>query len=146
MKTQSSIDKNDVCQIFDYRTEELLEIDTEFDRLDPEQKRWLNDAMKQIKQETRQKAEERSVNWIKDMVMPVLKAYARRNCSRLEIEMQDDSLMIAELKNIYGFDLLDSNQAMKAVLGLAGHIEVKAEQDQIVLSMVFDCSKMEIYG
>ena len=144
MKAQSSMDKNDVRQIFDFRTEEPLEIDTEFDRLDPEQKRRLNEAMKQIQQETRRQAEECSANWLKDMVMPVLKAYARRNSSLLEIEMQDDNLVIAELKNIYGFDLLESSRAMKAVLGLAGHIEVKAEQDQIVLSLIFDCSKMEI--
>ena len=48
---EQMINENPSCQTFDYRTEEIFEIDAEFDKLDTEQKKRLNAALKQIKKE-----------------------------------------------------------------------------------------------
>lgn len=145
MKTYFATDVNTSCrQIFDYRTEERLEIDTQFSALNSEQKRRLNEAMKQIQQETAQAAAERAVNWIYETAVPVLKRIAERSGSLLTVEAQENNLLIMELKNDKGLYLLGEDAALKSVLNLAAYVELSVEEGEAVLSLTFDGERLEI--
>ena len=52
MRVQSVTGENMSRKVFDYRAQEQMEIDVQFDQLDTEQKRRLNEALEQIQQET----------------------------------------------------------------------------------------------
>ena len=56
MRVQSVTGENMSRKVFDYRAQEQMEIDVQFDQLDTEQKRRLNEALEQIQQETAQEA------------------------------------------------------------------------------------------
>ena len=51
MRVQSVTGENMSRKVFDYRAQEQMEIDVQFDQLDTEQKRRLNEALEQIQQE-----------------------------------------------------------------------------------------------
>lgn len=145
MKTYFATDINTSCsQIFDYRTEERLEIDTQFSALNLEQKRRLNEAMKQIQQETAQEAAERAVNWIYEAAVPVLKKIAERGGSLMTVERQEGNLLIVELRNDKGLYFLGEDVALKSVLNLAAYVELNVQESEAVLSLTFDGEKLEI--
>lgn len=138
------INKNPSYQTFDYRTEEIFEIDTEFDTLDTEQKRRLNTALKQIKEEREREAVECSKKWIYSIILPVLKNFASENCSLLTVKTQENGLIIADLKNDRGFHISGEYIPIKSILNLAAHIEISIQDESIVLSLTFDCSRMKV--
>lgn len=144
MKRYSTMDETASRKVFDYRGQGQLEIDAEFDRLTTEQKRRLNEAMKQIRQETRQAAAERAVNWIYETAVPVLQRYAEGSSLLLTVEVQEGNLVIAELRNDKGLYLRGEDVALKSVLALAAFAEVSVKDKEIVLSLTFDREKLEI--
>ena len=72
MRVQSVTGENMSRKVFDYRAQEQMEIDVQFDQLDTEQKRRLNKALEQIQQETAQAAAERAVRWGYETAVPIL--------------------------------------------------------------------------
>lgn len=144
MAIQSTINENNFRKVFDYRIPEQLEIDAEFGRLTTEQRERLNEAMKQIQQETAQEAAERALNWIYETAVPVLKRIAERSGSLLTVEAQENNLLIMELKNDKGLYLLGEDAALKSVLNLAAYVELSVRECEAVLSLTFDGEKLEI--
>lgn len=131
-------------QTFDYRTEEIFEIDAEFDKLDTEQKKRLNAALKQIKEERAREAAECSKKWIYSAILPVLKNFAKESRSLLTIKMQENGLIIADLKNDCGFHISGEYIPVKSILNMAAHIEIGMRDGSIVLSLTYDCARMEV--
>ena len=136
------INKTPSYQTFDYRTEEIFEIDAEFDKLDTEQKKRLNIALKQIKEEREREAAECSKNWLCAAVLPVLKNFAKESRALLTVEMQENGLIIANLRSDCGFHISGEYIPMKSILNLAAHIEIGMRDGSIVLSLTYDCSQM----
>ena len=81
MRVQSVTGENMSRKVFDYRAQEQMEIDVQFDQLDTEQKRRLNEALEQIQQETAQAAAERAVRWAYETTVPVLQKFAEKGSS-----------------------------------------------------------------
>lgn len=144
MRVQSVTGENMSRKVFDYRAQEQLEIDVQFDKLDTEQRRRLNEALEQIQQETAQAAAERAVNWIYEMALPILQRYAEGSSSLLTVEVQEGNLVIAELRNDKGLYLRGEDAVLKSVLALAAFAEVSVKDNEIVLSLTFDGEKLEI--
>ena len=138
------INKNPSYQTFDYRTEEIFEIDTEFDKLDTEQKRRLNTALKQIKEEREREAAECSKNWLCAAILPVLKNFAKESSSLFTIKTQENGLIIADLKNDCGFHISGEYISVKSILNLAVHVEIGMRNGSIVLSLTYDCARMGV--
>lgn len=131
-------------QTFDYRTKEIFEIDAEFDKLDTEQKRRLNTALKQIKEEREREAAECSKNWLCAVILPVLKNFAKESRSLLTIKTQENGLIIADMKNDYGFHISGEYIPVKSILNMAAHIEIGMRDGSIFLSLIYDCARMEV--
>lgn len=141
---EQMINENPSCQTFDYRTEEIFEIDAEFDKLDTEQKKRLNAALKQIKKEREREAAECSKKWIYSAILPVLKNFAKESRSLLTIKTQENGLIIADLKNDCGFHISGEYIPVKSILNMAAHIEIGMRDGSIVLSLTYDCARMEV--
>ncbi len=138
------INENPSQQTFDFREEEIFEIDTEFDKLDTEQKRRLNTALKQIKEEREREVAECSKNWLCAVILPVLKNFAKENRSLLTVKTQENGLIIADLKNDCGFQISGEYIPVKSILNLAAHIEISIQDESIMLSLTYDCSRMKV--
>ena len=144
MRVQSVTGENMSRKVFDYRAQEQMEIDVQFDQLDTEQKRRLNKALEQIQQETAQAAAERAVRWVYETAVPILRRYAEGSGSLLTVEVQEGNLVIAELRNDKGLYLRGEDVALKSVLALAAFAEVSTQDGEVVLSLTFDGEKLEI--
>lgn len=83
---------------YDYRNHGYLELDYQYDELSNEERRRLNEAMKEIRQQTQQEAEEQARKWLYEAVVPILKNYAEASESMLLIE-DKGSAVIASLVN-----------------------------------------------
>lgn len=144
MRVQSVTGENISRKVFNYREQEQLELDVQFDKLDAEQKRRLNKALEQIQQETAQAAAERAVRWVYETAVPILGRYAEGSGSLLTVEVQEGNLVIAELRNDKGLYLRGEDVALKSVLALAAFAEVSTQDGEVVLSLMFDGEKLEI--
>ena len=144
MRVQSVTGENMSRKVFDYRAQEQMEIDVQFDQLDTEQKRRLNEALEQIQQETAQAAAERAVRWAYETAVPVLRKFAEKGSSLMTVEMQEGNLLMVELRNGWSFHMLGEDTALKSVLALAAFTEVSAQDGEVVLSLTFDGEKLEI--
>lgn len=144
MRVQSVTGENMSRKVFDYRAQEQMEIDVQFDQLDTEQKRRLNEALEQIQQETAQAAAERAVRWAYETTVPVLRKYAEKGSSLMTVEIQEGNLLTVELRNNWNFHILGEDAALKSVLSLAVFAEVSAQDGEVVLSLTFDGEKLHI--
>lgn len=144
MRVQSVTGENMSRKVFDYRAQEQMEIDVQFDQLDTEQKRRLNEALEQIQQETAQAAAERAVRWAYETTVPVLQKFAEKGSSLMTVEIQEGNLLTVELRNNWNFHILGEDAALKSVLSLAVFAEVSAQDGEVVLSLTFDGEKLHI--
>lgn len=134
-------DETDFRQTFDYRPLECLEIDTEFDKLNLEQRKRLDEALKQIKEETEQIVAEYAKEWIYATILPILKNYAEENRSLLAVRSKGNNLIMAELRCAAGFHIAEKHFALKTIFGLARHIEICTHDEEVALLLTFDCTK-----
>lgn len=144
MRVQSVTGENMSRKVFDYRAQEQMELDVQFDKLDAEQKRRLNKALEQIQQETAQAAAERAVRWVYETAVPVLQKFAEKGSSLMTVEIQEGNLLTVELRNNWNFHILGEDAALKSVLSLAVFAEVSAQDGEVVLSLTFDGEKLHI--
>lgn len=144
MRVQSVTGENISRKVFNYREQEQLELDVQFDKLDAEQKRRLNKALEQIQQETAQAAAERAVRWAYETTVPVLQKFAEKGSSLMTVEIQEGNLLTVELRNNWNFHILGEDAALKSVLSLAVFAEVSAQDGEVVLSLTFDGEKLHI--
>lgn len=144
MRVQSVTGENMSRKVFDYRAQEQMEIDVQFDQLDTEQKRRLNEALEQIQQETAQAAAERAVRWAYETTVPVLQKFAEKGSSLMTVEIQEGNLLTVELRNNWNFHILGEDAALKSVLSLVVFAEVSAQDGEVVLSLTFDGEKLHI--
>ena len=144
MRVQSVTGENMSRKVFDYRAQEQMEIDVQFDQLDTEQKRRLNEDLEQIQQETAQAAAERAVRWAYETTVPVLQKFAEKGSSLMTVEIQEGNLLTVELRNNWNFHILGEDAALKSVLSLVVFAEVSAQDGEVVLSLTFDGEKLHI--
>ena len=127
---------------YDYRPTGYLELDTNFDSLNNEERQQLNEAMKQIQEQYRQESVKRAREWVDAAVIPILMSFASETESLLNLEELEDQTIVAEIRNGYGYTLTDANRQFKSILGLADHIDIMRRDEDIILTLVFDYNSM----
>ena len=142
MRVQSVTGENMSQKVFDYRTQEQLGINTGLDKLNPEQIQQLGEALRQIRQESQQQAAERSLKWFYAAIVPVLKDFASTTESVLELREMAGNIVEAGLRNQVGYDITDAARCMKTVMMLAVHTEIGAKDNEVLLTLTFDCNEM----
>ena len=127
---------------YDYRSGWDPELDGQFDTLSSEERKRLNKAVQQIRQESQQQAAERSLKWFYAAVVPVLKDFASTTESVLELREMAGNIVEAGLRNQVGYDITDAARCMKTVLMLAVHTEIGVKDNEVLLTLTFDCNEM----
>ena len=127
---------------YDYRSGWDPEFDGQFDTLSSEERKRLNKAVRQIRQESQQQAAERSLKWFYASVVPVLKDFASTTESVLELREMMGNIVEAGLRNQVGYDITDAARCMKTVLMLAVHTEIGVKDNEVLLTLTFDCNEM----
>lgn len=127
---------------YDYRSGRDPELDGQFDTLSSEERKRLNKAVQQIRQESQQQAAERSLKWFYAAVVPVLKDFASTTESVLELREMAGNIVEAGLRNQVGYDITDAARCMKTVLMLAVHTEIGVKDNEVLLTLTFDCNEM----
>ena len=127
---------------YDYRNHGYLELDYQYDELSNEERRRLNEAMKEIRQQTQQEAEEQARKWLYEAVVPILKNYAEASEFMLLIEDKGGAV-IASLVNDVGFNMLDTKKRLKMVLGLADHAEIMRDEKGVRMELTYSWDGMK---
>lgn len=128
-------------EIYDYREDGPLGLDIKFEELSNDERKQLNEALEQIRQETARTAAEHSQMWFKGAVIPVLKDFAELTESVMTVKEMDGSIYEIVLKNPYGYDITEDSRNMRAMMGLAVHIGIDMKDDEVILALTYDCSK-----
>lgn len=79
-------------------------------------------------------------NWFSSSVASVLQSFAEITNSCLTIE-ENENIIIATLQNAHGFEITESCQLFKNMLGLANHVGINYANESIELTLIFDCNK-----
>ena len=127
---------------YDYRSGWDPELDGQLDTLSSEERKRLDKALRQIRQESQQQAAERSLKWFYAAVVPVLKDFASTTESVLELREMAGNIVEAGLRNQVGYDITDTARCMKTVMMLAVHTEIGAKDNEVLLTLTFDCNEM----
>ena len=127
---------------YDYRNHGYLELDYQYDELSNEERRRLNEAIKEIRQQTQQEAEEQARKWLYEAVVPILKNYAEASEFMLLIEDKGGAV-IASLVNDVGFNMLDTKKRLKMVLGLADHAEIRRDEEGVRMELTYSWDGMK---
>jgi hypothetical protein len=126
-------------ETYDYRVSEETIMEAEWDRLNPVERRKLDEALKQIQLEHMNEKLKRHMLWFDNTIVPILKDFAELSSSELVIDKKADALAIATFRNSYGFDIMESDRWWRMALAAAGHIGIDTEGGETVLTLTFDC-------
>ena len=118
------------------------ELDGQLDTLSSEERKRLDKAVQQIRQESQQQAAERSLKWFYTAIVPVLKDFASTTESVLELWEMAGNIVEAGLRNRIGYDITKNARCMKTVMGLAVHMEIGVKGEEVLLTLTFDCNEM----
>ena len=127
---------------YDYRSGWDPELDGQLDTLSSEERKRLDKAVQQIRQESQQQAAERSLKWFYTPIVPVLKDFASTTESVLELREMAGNIVEAGLRNRIGYDITKNARCMKTVMGLAVHMEIGVKGEEVLLTLTFDCNEM----
>lgn len=126
-------------KVYDYRVSEGTIMEMELDKLNPAERKQLDEALKQIRQENANERLKRHMLWFDNTVVPILKDFAELSSSELVVDKKADTLAIATFRNPYGFDIMESDRWWRMALAAAGHIGIDTEDGETVLTLTFDC-------
>ncbi len=113
-------------------------VPAELDRLTNKEVIAVHEAIQKIKQDTETEATTKYTEWFNTAILPVLKEYAERTSSILDIERDRETLIQATLRNSCGLDISsDSHRLYMAVMS-AVHIFVDVEDGDPVLVLTYD--------
>ena len=126
-------------ETYDYRVSEETIMEEEWDRLNPIERKQLDEALKQIRLEHTNEKLKRHMMWFDNTIVPDLKDFAELSSSELVIDKKADTLAIAIFKNPYGFDIMENDRWWRMALAAAGHIGIDTEGGETVLTLTFDC-------
>lgn len=125
--------------MYDYRMSGETIMEMELDKLNPAERRQLDEALKQIRLEHTNEKVKRHMLWFDNTIVPILKDFAELSSSELVIDKKANTLAIAIFRNSYGFDIMESDRWWRMALAAAGHIGIDTEDGETVLTLTFDC-------
>lgn len=110
----------------------------ELDRLTKKEVIAVHEAIQRIKQDTETEATTKLIEWFDTAILPVLKEYAERTSSILDIERDRETLIQATLRNACGLDISSDIHCLYMAIMSAVHIFVDVEEGDPVLVLTYD--------
>lgn len=130
---------------FDYRVraKDLNSIGIQFDTLSEKQLLELSKVVEGMKQLEKEDCLINAKVYFNSAILPVLQEFGEMTYSLLVVEENDkEQVIVASLRNQYGFDITESCRYMRSLFGIANHISINVEADEVVMSLFFDCREM----
>lgn len=94
----------------------------ELDRLTNKEIIAVHDAIQRIRKETEADATTKHIAWFDTAILPVLKEYAERTSSILDIERDRETLIQATFRNSGGLDISSESRCLYVAIMSAVHI------------------------
>jgi hypothetical protein len=98
----------------------------------------VHEAIQRIKQDTETEETIKQMEWFDNAILPILKTYAERTSSILDIERDRETLIQATLRNPVGLDISSESHCLYMAIMSAVHILVDNEDGDPVLVLTFD--------
>ena len=124
---------------FTRETDCINEVQEKIDTLSKAEAKHVSDFIDSLKEKTVQEQTAKMLSWFSVAILPCIQDYAEMKSSNLIFE-SNGSVMIATLKNQYGFDITESCKVMKTIISLANHIGIDIKEGNASLSLIFDCT------
>ena len=94
--------------------------------------------IKTFKESEDQQQEQERKKWMADAVTAILRDFAEKTNSVLEIEQNEESMTLqACLGNEIGFDILDEPRGIKLALQMADYVGIDAEDGTVTLHLEY---------
>lgn len=124
--------------IYDYRSKKAADdLEEIFDSLNGQQMEKVCEFLSHMRDEEEiEKALCRKV-WLRDTLVFLMKSYAERTCSRLEIREKDTDFCVA-LQNDMGF-VLTEDRGLGAAILMADYAVVERRQGEIQILLTYSC-------
>lgn len=132
-------------QEFDFRvSNELVEnANATIDRLSSRELIKLSKVAENIYQTQKQDQIKKAKEYFDVAILPLLKDFAEMSGSLLYIEERDEKGSIqAIFKNSAGFDITESCKLMRNAIFVSNAIGIMSEENESVLSLVYDYNEM----
>lgn len=110
----------------------------ELDRLTNKEIIAVHDAIQRIRKETEADATTKHIAWFDTAILPVLKEYAERTSSILDIERDRETLIQATFRNSGGLDISSESRCLYMAIMSAVHILIDVEGGDPVLILTYD--------
>lgn len=110
----------------------------ELDRLTNKEIIAVHDAIQRIRKETETDATTKHIAWFDTAILPVLKEYAERTSSILDIERDRETLIQATFRNSGGLDISSESRCLYMAIMSAVHILIDVEGGDPVLILTYD--------
>lgn len=131
--------------IYDYRIKanELEDIAMQLDNLSEKQLRRVAKVVEKMKESEDEMSCDNTKSYFYNAILPILQEFAELTGALLQIEENNQNQIIeAVFKNSYGFDLTEGCRYMRSMFVVANHISISIEEEEVVLSFVFDYGKI----
>ncbi|MCH1950957.1 hypothetical protein MCJ35_17280 [Enterocloster sp. OA13] len=123
---------------FTVNTDMAGSVPEELDRLTNKEMIAVHEAIQRIKQDTETEETIKQMEWFDNAILPILKTYAERTSSILDIERDRETLIQATLRNPVGLDISSESHCLYMAIMSAVHILVDNEDGDPVLVLTFD--------
>jgi len=126
---------------YDYRIkpEDLENTEIEWDMLSQKQLLKLSQVVETLKQSEEEEHLIKAKNYFNYAILPILQDFGEITSSLLIVNENDKSqLFEVSLKNSKGFDITESFKIVKNLFIVANYIGINFENNEVVLSFVFD--------
>ncbi|EEQ57906.1 hypothetical protein CBFG_01616 [Clostridiales bacterium 1_7_47FAA] len=123
---------------FTVNTDMAGSVPEELDRLTNKEMIAVHEAIQRIKQDTETEETIKQIEWFDNAILPILKTYAERTSSILDIERDRETLIQATLRNPVGLDISSESHCLYMAIMSAVHILVDNEDGDPVLVLTFD--------
>lgn len=97
---------------FTVNTDMAGSVPEELDRLTNKEMIAVHEAIQRIKQDTETDATTKHIAWFDTAILPILKEYAERTSSILDIERDRETLIQATLRNPVGLDISSESRCL----------------------------------
>ncbi|RJW53985.1 hypothetical protein DXC92_01585 [Clostridiales bacterium TF09-2AC] len=128
---------------YDYTASESIadQVLVEVEELDNRQRVLLHEAIARIKRDTEADDTQKHIRWFDTVILPLLKDFAELTSSSLEIQRDEIGIITTCIRNSNGLDITESCHGMYLALLLAVQIDLDADNDETVLTLIYDCRK-----
>lgn len=128
---------------YDYTASESIadQVLVEVEELDNRQRVLLHEAIARIKRDTETDDTQKHIRWFDTVILPLLKDFVELTSSSLEIQRDEIGIITTCIRNSNGLDITESCHGMYLALLLAVQIDLDADNDETVLTLIYDCRK-----